>query len=71
MVKTGGPRMHLQKAPLLSSQWGAPQFLQRRKLELADLDEEPFTNFGTNAEEKLFDEIEITELVELTKRLAE
>jgi type I restriction enzyme R subunit len=46
-------------------------FLQRRKLELADLYEEPFTNFGTNAVEKLFGEIEITELVELTKRLAE
>lgn len=24
MVKTCGPRMHLQKAPLLSNQWGAP-----------------------------------------------
>jgi hypothetical protein len=24
MVMTGGPRMHLQKAPKLSSQWGTP-----------------------------------------------
>jgi type I restriction enzyme R subunit len=44
-------------------------FLQRRKLELADLYEEPFTNFGANAVEKLFGESEITELIELTKRL--
>jgi type I restriction enzyme R subunit len=45
-------------------------FLQRRKLELADLYEEPFTNFGANAVEKLFAENEITELIELAKRLA-
>lgn len=44
-------------------------FLQRRKLELADLYEEPFTNFGVNAVEKLFGESEVTELIELTKRL--
>lgn len=44
-------------------------FLQRRKLELADLYEEPFTNFGVNAVEKLFSEKEVTELIELTKRL--
>ncbi len=44
-------------------------FLQRRKLELADLYEEPFTNFGANAVEKLFGEDEITEMIELTKRL--
>ena len=45
-------------------------FLQRRKLELADLYEEPFTNFGANAVEKLFGESEINELIELAKRLA-
>jgi len=45
-------------------------FLQRRKLELADLYEEPFTNFGANAVEKLFGESEITELIDLAKRLA-
>lgn len=45
-------------------------FLQRRKLELADLYEEPFTNFGANAVEKLFGESEITEMIELAKRLA-
>jgi hypothetical protein len=45
-------------------------FLQRRKLELPDLYEEPFTNFGANAVEKLFGEYEITELIQLTRRLA-
>ena len=44
-------------------------FLQRNKLELADLYEEPFTNFGANAVEKLFGEGEISELIELTKKL--
>jgi hypothetical protein len=32
--------------------------------------EEPFTNFGANAVEKLFGESEITELIELAKKLA-
>jgi len=45
-------------------------FLQRKKLELADLYEEPFTNFGANAVEKLFVESEISELIELAKKLA-
>lgn len=31
--------------------------------------EEPFTNFGANAVEKLFGENEITELIELAKML--
>jgi type I restriction enzyme R subunit len=44
-------------------------FVQRRKLEQADLYEEPFTNFGSNAVDKLFTEEEVYELVELTKRL--
>lgn len=45
-------------------------FLERRKLELADLYEEPFTNFGANAVEKYFSEEEIGGLIELTRRLA-
>jgi len=45
-------------------------FLERRKLELADLYEEPFTNFGANAVEKYFSEEEITELMNLTRKLA-
>lgn len=44
-------------------------FLQRRKLELADLYEEPFTNLGMNAVEKLFDNAEVEELITLTRRL--
>jgi type I restriction enzyme, R subunit len=45
-------------------------FLQRRKLELSDLYEEPFTNFGVNAVEKLFSETEVEELVSLVRQLA-
>jgi len=45
-------------------------FLQKRKLEEADLYEAPFTNFGTNAVEKLFSDNEIGEMIELTKKLA-
>lgn len=45
-------------------------FLQRRTLELPDLYEEPFTNFGENAVEKLFCKSEIEELLGLVKRLA-
>ena len=44
-------------------------FVQRRKLETADLYEEPFTNFGSNAVDKLFTEEEVNELVELTRKL--
>lgn len=44
-------------------------FVQRRKLEHADLYEEPFTNFGSNAVDKLFREEDVNELVELTRRL--
>jgi len=39
-------------------------------LDEADLYEAPFTNFRTNAVEKLFSENEIDEVIELTKRLA-
>ncbi|MBA4312606.1 MAG: type I restriction endonuclease [Chlorobiaceae bacterium] len=44
-------------------------FLQRRKLEAADLYEEPFTNFGVNAVEKLFGEEDVKELVLLINNL--
>lgn len=44
-------------------------FVQRRKLEPADLYEEPFTNFGSNAVDKLFTEEDVNELVELTRKL--
>lgn len=44
-------------------------FVQRRKLEPADLYEEPFTNFGKDAVDKLFTEEDVSELVELTKKL--
>lgn len=45
-------------------------FMQKRKLEEADLYEAPFTNFGSNAVEKYFTPEEIEELMELTKKLA-
>jgi type I restriction enzyme R subunit len=45
-------------------------FLQRHALELADLYEEPFTNFGENAVEKLFSTSEIDELLGMVKQLA-
>ena len=44
-------------------------FVQRRKLEPADLYEEPFTNFGKDAVDKLFTEDDLNDLVELTKKL--
>jgi type I restriction enzyme R subunit len=45
-------------------------FLQRHALELADLYEEPFTNFGENAVEKLFSVSEIEELLGMVEQLA-
>ncbi|MFM7859409.1 MAG: DUF559 domain-containing protein [Flammeovirgaceae bacterium] len=45
-------------------------FLQKRKLDEADLYEAPFTNFGSNAVEKYFTQVEIEELIKLTKKLA-
>lgn len=45
-------------------------FLQRKKVEVADLYEEPFTSFGLNAVDKLFTETELGELITLVKRLA-
>jgi type I restriction enzyme, R subunit len=44
-------------------------FVQKRKLEVGDLYEAPFTNFGLNAVEKLFSDDEVEEIMELTKRL--
>ncbi len=43
--------------------------MQKRSLEVNDLYEPPFTNFGLNAVEKLFSEKEVEEIVELTQRL--
>lgn len=44
-------------------------FMQKRHIEVGDLYEAPFTNFGLNAVEKLFSENEVDEIMELTKRL--
>ena len=44
-------------------------FMQRRKLEPADLYEEPFTNFGNNAVEKLFTKHELEALMALVNKL--
>lgn len=44
-------------------------FMQKRKLDVSDLYEPPFTNFGMNAVEKLFSEEDVEEIIELTKRL--
>ncbi len=44
-------------------------FVERRNLESADLYEEPFTNFGKDAVDKLFTEEDVNELVKLTRRL--
>lgn len=44
-------------------------FIEKRKLEEADLYEAPFTNFGANAVEKYFNHDEIEKLIELTKKL--
>jgi type I restriction enzyme R subunit len=45
-------------------------FLQRKKVEVADLYEEPFTSFGLNAVDKLFSESEVEDLLTMVKRLA-
>ncbi len=44
-------------------------FAQRRKLETADLYEEPFTNFGSNAVDKLFTDKDVDELLYLIKNI--
>jgi hypothetical protein len=45
-------------------------FLQRRTIDEADLYEEPFLNFGSNAVKRLFSDTEIEELMVLIRRLA-
>ncbi len=45
-------------------------FKERKKITLEDLYDEPFTNFGANAVEKLFSQQEIDELLQLTGGLA-
>ncbi len=45
-------------------------FLQKQRLQLADLYEEPLTAFGQNAVDRLFTQQDITELLELADQLA-
>ncbi len=45
-------------------------FIQKRRLQLADLYEPPLTSFGADAVERWFTENEITELLKFTERLA-
>jgi hypothetical protein len=45
-------------------------FLQRKTIAEADLYEEPFLNFGSNAVKRLFSDTEIEELMVLIRRLA-
>ena len=44
-------------------------FLQKRRLEMADLYEPPLTNFGADAVERWFSEEDVCEIVEFTNRL--
>jgi type I restriction enzyme R subunit len=44
-------------------------FVQKRRLELADLYEPPLTNFGNDAVERWFSEAEVQEMVQFTNRL--
>jgi type I restriction enzyme R subunit len=45
-------------------------FMQRKKIEEADLYDVPFTQFGLNAVEKFFTEEDIKDIIQLTKKLA-
>jgi len=45
-------------------------FLKNRRLEVADLYEEPLDRFGEDAVERWFSEEEVDELIEFTERLA-
>lgn len=45
-------------------------FLQRRRLQLADLYQEPFTRFGADAVERLFTAEQIKEIINFTNSLA-
>jgi hypothetical protein len=44
-------------------------FVQKRKLEYADLYEKTFTNFGLNAVEILFSEEEVKEIFGIDKKI--
>jgi type I restriction enzyme R subunit len=45
-------------------------FLKKRRLEVADLYEEPLDRFGEDAVERWFREEQVDELIEFTERLA-
>ena len=45
-------------------------FLKNRRLEVADLYEEPLDRFGEDAVEQWFSKVEVDELIEFTERLA-
>jgi type I restriction enzyme R subunit len=45
-------------------------FIQKRKLELADLYEPPLTNFGRNAADRFFTPQELSELINFTNQIA-
>ena len=45
-------------------------FLKKRRLEVADLYEEPLDRFGEDAVERWFTEEEVDELIEFTEQLA-
>jgi type I restriction enzyme R subunit len=44
-------------------------FIQKRRLEMADLYEAPLTNFGADAVNRWFSEEEVNEMIEFTNRL--
>jgi type I restriction enzyme R subunit len=45
-------------------------FLKNRRLEVADLYEEPLDRFGEDAVERWFSEEQVDELIEFTEKLA-
>ena len=45
-------------------------FLEKRKLEMADLYEPPLTNFGADAVDKWFNEKEVEEVIDFANRMA-
>jgi type I restriction enzyme R subunit len=45
-------------------------FLQKRRLEMADLYEPPLTNFGADAVERWFTKGEVIEMVQFVEKLA-
>lgn len=44
-------------------------FMQRRRLEMADLYEPPLTSFGANAVERWFSDKEVSEIIDFTANL--